>query len=239
MVDDYGTAWLVGTTSSSDLPLSPDASQRERGGGRDAFLMGFDGKSGRLSFGSYLGGSGNETGFAVAAQPLTENVVLAGIAEDIAPEDRGRLSGGKRGPSDALVARFEPGLCGRRAELSTLGAPGGVELSLTLPRLGKPIELRIENGPPNARGFVLMSPFSASSTVIEGLLELHVDRRSAEVLLPFTTDESGSWFYESVLPRSEESCGRSVVLQALTIDPSRGPLSFGQLSQGVLLTFGD
>ena len=238
-LDAYGVAWLVGTSSSDDLPVSPDASQEARSGGRDAFLIGIDPASGRLTFGSYLGSGGHEAAHAVATQPLTGNVVLAGQAENIAPAERGRLSGDKQGPSDALVARFEPGLCGLRAELTVLGAGGGVELAASPPRLGKPFEIAVTGGPPNTRGYVLISSSTATSTVVENLLELHVDRATAKVLFSFTTDERGAWRFETVLPRLAESCGRSAVLQALTLDRDAGPLSFGQLSQGLLLTLGD
>jgi hypothetical protein len=238
-LDAYGTPWLSGTTTSDDLPVTPDASQESRSGGRDGFLLGVDGETGRLGFGTYLGGAGHDAALAVGSQPLSENVVVVGNAENIAPSDRGPFSGNKLGPSDALVARFEPGICGSRAELSELGAGAGVQLRSTTPRLGKPYTLSVYGAPPNTPGFVLVSDPTASATLLEGIMELHVDRATARVLFRFTTDDDGAWEFETTLPHGDGLCGRSVVLQAVTLGHELGPLSFGQVSQGLFLTFGD
>ncbi len=238
-IDAFGTPWLVGTTSSDDFPVSVDAAQEARRGGRDAFLVGIDRGTGRMAFGSYLGSTGHDAAFAVDAQPLTENVVVVGQAENVAPDERGKNGGRTVGPSDALVARFEPGLCGVRAERAELGAGAGVQFRTSLPRLGKPIELHVTGGPPNAIGYVLISTQSASTTILEDLFELHVDPSTARVLYSFTTDNNGDWEHTTLLPRRRRLCGRSFVLQAVTFDAVAGPLSFGQMSGGQFLTMGD
>ena len=122
-LDSHGTAWAVGMSESENLPLSADATQFESGGGRDALLLGVDSSSGALAFGTYLGRSGQEEAHGLAVHPISGDVFVVGQAEDMAPDERGPLSGGRRGPSDALVARFEQGLCGVRAEFAC-SAPG-------------------------------------------------------------------------------------------------------------------
>ena len=238
-LDAYGAPWVVGNTSSDDMPVSADAAQESRRGGRDAFLVSVDRASGRLGFGTYIGSRGHETAFDVAAQPFTENIVVVGQAENVPPTERGRLGGRTVGPSDALVARFEPGLCGARAERSTLGVGAGVRFETTMPRLGKTIELRVTDAPSYTQGYVLVSGPSATTTVLENLFELHVDPLSVSILFDFVTDENGTWTHEVTLPRRRKLCGRSFLLQVVTFDAEAGPLSFGQISEGLFLTLGD
>ena len=82
------------------------------------------GETGEAARRFLLRSAGHETAYAVATQPLTENVLVVGQAENVAPDERGRLGGRTVGPSDALVARFEPGLCGARAARQDPPAPG-------------------------------------------------------------------------------------------------------------------
>ena len=53
-VNANGQVWVIGTTTSDNLP-TPQAFQPEAGGGVDAFLLQLNG-SGALAFGSYIGG---------------------------------------------------------------------------------------------------------------------------------------------------------------------------------------
>jgi hypothetical protein len=60
-IDPRGNIWIVGSTSSDDFPVTPDALQKTFGGGReDAALAVLSGDGQRLLYASYLGGSGDE-----------------------------------------------------------------------------------------------------------------------------------------------------------------------------------
>ncbi|HED65855.1 MAG TPA: hypothetical protein ENJ09_09910 [Planctomycetes bacterium] len=238
-LDAFGSPWFAGFTDSDQFPVTPDAAQESRGGGRDAFLVGIDEATGSLAFGTYLGSGGHEEGRSVATQPFTGAIALAGSAMDVAPDDRGRLGGSKWGPADAMVARFEPILCGRPAAKELLGGPAGVVLAATPPRLGKPFRVSIQAGPPAAPGYVLLGTAGAASSLLEGFAELHLDPTRMRVLYSFVTDADGNWQTETVLPRRSALCGNSVVLQAVVLDRTSGPLSFGALSEGIELTLGD
>jgi len=237
-LDAAGSPWFVGHTWSGDLPISRDAAQERPGGGRDAFLASLDPRSGVLSFGTYLGGKGDETALSVRLQPGTPNVVLAGWADDIPRDEQGVMAGGARGPSDALVARYEPGLCGSPAEIAVIGSPCGVDIEATLPRLGRIFELEIK-APPLARGHVFLSGQSLASYQVEGICELHIDRASARSVGSFTADVEGNYLFRIRLPKDVSMCGKLYVLQVATFAQDIGPLSFGQLSQGLLLSPGD
>ena len=57
-LDADGNVYVVGETTSTDLPLlSPGQSSR---GGKETFVMGFD-RAGQLDFSTYLGGSGHDS----------------------------------------------------------------------------------------------------------------------------------------------------------------------------------
>ena len=62
LADTNGNIYVVGTTTSTDFPMSNAAQATYGGGSHDAFLMKFS-SSGTLAFSTYLGGSGNETVF--------------------------------------------------------------------------------------------------------------------------------------------------------------------------------
>lgn len=66
-VNAAGEAAIAGYTSSVDFPVTPDAVQRSFGGGYfDAFVAKLNAHGSALVYGSYLGGSGNDTGAGIA-----------------------------------------------------------------------------------------------------------------------------------------------------------------------------
>jgi photosystem II stability/assembly factor-like uncharacterized protein len=64
-IDNLGNAYVVGDTSSTDFPVA-NASQAARGGGSDAFATALKPTGSALHFSTYLGGSENESGNAIA-----------------------------------------------------------------------------------------------------------------------------------------------------------------------------
>lgn len=65
LVAGNGTLSVVGTTVSTDFPLM-NPLQSKFGGARDAFVAVFDDSLGRLSFSTFLGGSGWDVGLGIA-----------------------------------------------------------------------------------------------------------------------------------------------------------------------------
>ena len=238
-IDAFGTPWVVGETRSKDFPVTLDADQDRLGGAKDAFLIGLDEETGEQVFGTYLGGRGDESARAVAVQPLTENVLLAGMADEIAPARRGALSGRHTGPSDALIARYEPGFCGTRAERVTLGSSCGAQLQISTPRLGRTLRIEVIGAPPLVSGTLYSSEVAEGPIQVEDLCELHLDPATTRSLKRFVTDEDGRFVLEVKIPRSGLFCGKRTTVQARIEAPSYGPLSFGQLTQGIELSFGD
>ncbi|MCZ2150634.1 MAG: SBBP repeat-containing protein [Bryobacterales bacterium] len=69
-IDSYGNSYLTGATSSPDFPTTTTAFQHTYGGGGDAFLIKLNIEGSSLTYSSYLGGSGAESGQGVAADGL-------------------------------------------------------------------------------------------------------------------------------------------------------------------------
>src|SRR5262249_8865335 len=67
-VDKFGDTYVTGSTQSGDFPTTPDTRQPAFGGGTDAFVARL-GATGREVYGTYLGGSGTESGNAIAVTP--------------------------------------------------------------------------------------------------------------------------------------------------------------------------
>ena len=65
-VDTQGCAYVTGTTTSIDFPVTPGAFQATTGGGQDAFVTKFASNGGSLIYSTYLGGSGNDNGYAIS-----------------------------------------------------------------------------------------------------------------------------------------------------------------------------
>jgi hypothetical protein len=107
-VDSAGAAYVTGSTTSKDFPVS-DAAQPVTGGREDAFLTKLDAASGALVYSSYLGGSGVDSGSDVAVDPrgaayltgYTSSATDFPLRNPLQPK-----YGGER--SDVFVAKFAP-----------------------------------------------------------------------------------------------------------------------------------
>jgi uncharacterized protein (TIGR03437 family) len=81
VVDANGYSYVVGSTSSSDFAVTPSenggAFQASYGGSEDAFALQINSTGTRAYFGTYVGGSGADVGYAVALDS-DNNVYIAG-----------------------------------------------------------------------------------------------------------------------------------------------------------------
>src|SRR5207244_13422157 len=62
-LDTAGNAYVTGDTLSRNFPTTPDATQPDFGGDRDAFVTKFDPSGSALVYSTYLGGSGSDEAF--------------------------------------------------------------------------------------------------------------------------------------------------------------------------------
>jgi len=102
-VDVSGNAYITGTTTSTDFPVT-GAAQPRSGGGRDAFLAKF-GPTGALLFSTYLGGAGSDAAYGIALD-LAGNAYLAGQTTSSNFPVLNAYQAALHGPSDAFIAKF-------------------------------------------------------------------------------------------------------------------------------------
>ncbi|WP_242163524.1 SBBP repeat-containing protein [Lysobacter sp. M15] len=105
-VDDFGTAYVIGTTNSTDLigTSSVFGLQHANGGGFDAMTARYSDEGERF-WASYLGGSGNEQGAAIARYG-SSSIFLGGSTASTNFSTLLPFKSANSGASDAFVTRY-------------------------------------------------------------------------------------------------------------------------------------
>ena len=120
-----GDVYVAGLTDSSDLPGTAGGAQAASGGGTDAFVARLDAALTTLTQSTYLGGSGNDFGFALAIHPTSGDVYMAGQTSSTNfPGTAGGAQAANGGGIDAFVARLNAGLT-TLTQSTYLGGSGG------------------------------------------------------------------------------------------------------------------
>ena len=105
-IDRWGYVYCSGWSSSTDAPLTPDAFQPKRAGTGttgDALLVVLSPDGQRLVYGTYLGGSGGESGRHIAVQPDGSAVCVTGETQS---KDFPLMNPVQKTPAGAFLARF-------------------------------------------------------------------------------------------------------------------------------------
>ncbi|MBV8857913.1 MAG: VCBS repeat-containing protein [Acidobacteria bacterium] len=126
-VDSSGSAYVVGTTTSSDFP-GTGSFQATKDAFNDAFVVKLnpDGKS--LAYATYLGGNGDDFGSAVAVDAAGNAYVGGLTGSGSFPTTAGAFQTGKEAGSDAFLAKLNP--AGTGLVYSTyLGGNGGEQVT--------------------------------------------------------------------------------------------------------------
>jgi hypothetical protein len=107
-LDGPGNVYVVGSTTSTNFPVSSDAPQPANGGREDGFLTKMRAPSDAIAFSSYLGGSGVEAARAVAVR--AEAAYVTGYTSSTGgfPTRKPVQSTYGGGRDDAFVAKFPP-----------------------------------------------------------------------------------------------------------------------------------
>lgn len=106
-VDPAGNAYVTGMTGSTDFPTKNPYQPAAKGGGADAFVTQLAPSGSAAVFSTYLGGSGIDTGYAVAVLPGA-GVYVGGDTGSTDFPTKGPLQT-CHGYLDGFVARLEPG----------------------------------------------------------------------------------------------------------------------------------
>jgi uncharacterized protein (TIGR03437 family) len=103
-VDSAGSAYVVGSTSSQNFPVTPGAAQTHIAGNTDVFITKLSPDGSSLTYSTYLGGTAFDTAAAIALDS-SNNVYVGGLASSDFPTTPGayRVQG-----SGAFVAKLNP-----------------------------------------------------------------------------------------------------------------------------------
>lgn len=78
-VDSFGSAYVTGSTNSTNFPITANALQVANKGGYDAFVSKIGSAGNLLAYSTYLGGSNDDGGNAIGADPSSGNAYVAGF----------------------------------------------------------------------------------------------------------------------------------------------------------------
>lgn len=104
---DDGSVWVVGSTRSSNFPLTPDA-VGEAVGGEQAFAAQLAADGGALLYSTGLGGSGDEAGRDIAVSDAGLVVVFGNTLSGDLAATTGGFQSSPGGGMDAFLAALDP-----------------------------------------------------------------------------------------------------------------------------------
>ncbi|HEY3824149.1 MAG TPA: SBBP repeat-containing protein, partial [Bryobacteraceae bacterium] len=121
-VDANGDAWIAGTTASANYPVTGGVLQGTFGGGYDAFVTELT-PSGTRAYSTFLGGSGDDFGLAIAVDATGTAYVTGDTASTNFPTTFNSLQSTVKGSFNIFVSQINP--TGTALDFSTyLGGTG-------------------------------------------------------------------------------------------------------------------
>jgi hypothetical protein len=108
-VDDEGNAYVTGSTTSIDFPVTPDAFQTSFHGDSDVFVLKLNATGSALTYSTYLGGSSWDAAAGIALDKMGNAYVSGGTTSTNFPttDDAFRNKRAK-GSSNAFVSKLNP-----------------------------------------------------------------------------------------------------------------------------------
>jgi len=108
-VDPAGSAYVAGSTGSTNFPTTANAASRQfAGGNQDAFLTRIDPAGATFDYSTFLGGSGLEQARGVAVDEAGLAYVVGSTTSDDFPTTGGVVGRQFRGGTDAFVMKVDP-----------------------------------------------------------------------------------------------------------------------------------
>lgn len=105
-IDSQGRIFIVGSTTSADSPVTPDALSRRYSGGDDAALAVFSPDGRQLLYATYLGGRGDEMIRSLAFGPHGELYLVGSTSSDDFPVTPDALQKTHAGRGDAFLVKL-------------------------------------------------------------------------------------------------------------------------------------
>ena len=105
-VDGAGSAYVTGFTESTDFPTTAGAAQTTSAGGREAFVTKLDATGSARLYSTYLGGSSDDDGFAIAVDATGGAYVSGTTTSTDFPTTAGAVQPTNAGEFDAFVTKL-------------------------------------------------------------------------------------------------------------------------------------
>jgi uncharacterized protein (TIGR03437 family) len=106
-LDKSNSAYITGATVSPDFPVSRGTAQTTQAGGVDAFVTKFD-ANGNGVYSTFLGGAGDDYGFAIAADSSGDVYVTGSTTSTGFPTTQSAFQAKLAGATDAFVTKLSP-----------------------------------------------------------------------------------------------------------------------------------
>jgi hypothetical protein len=106
-VDASGNAYVVGRTDSTDFPVPSGFQATNAGGAFDGFVTRLNAAGSVVLYSTYLGGTSDDQGFAIAVRGSGEAYVTGSTTSGDFPTSVGAYQSGLAGVGDAFVAKFD------------------------------------------------------------------------------------------------------------------------------------
>ncbi len=108
-IDSGGDAYVTGQTASTNFPVAGGVAPNTNAGGFDAFVTKFNADGSGLIYSTYVGGSGNDSGNAVAVDGSGNAFVAGGTTSADFPTAGAAFQTSNGGGVDAFVFELNPG----------------------------------------------------------------------------------------------------------------------------------
>ena len=106
-VDTVGDAYVTGSTSATNFPVTQGALKTVNGSNSNAFVARI-GATGQISYATYLGGSSNDSATAIAVDSLGDAYIGGTATSSNFPVTKGAFSKVRGGGQDAFIAKLNP-----------------------------------------------------------------------------------------------------------------------------------
>jgi hypothetical protein len=237
-LDSVGTVFAVGSTSSSDYPVTFDAFQPANAGAEDAVLSIVTDDGLTYQYGSHFGGPASDIAYGAMWDFHTGAVIVVGHARAGFPTTAGAFQESFIGGSgDAFVLRADPPVCPTPAQVIQVAPGCGATLTSTIPKQGQGVTVTFQ-GAPNSPGVAYYSANEGMPHLFFEGCEIGVDLFTAQPTYLFTTDATGFASVFFFIPNDTPRCGAPLVIQAAIVNATSGPTSIGQISNALKLILG-
>jgi hypothetical protein len=108
-IDGSGNAYVTGQTQSTNFPTTAGVLQTTNAGGSDVFVTKISADGSTLVYSTYIGGSGSDSGNAIAVDVSGDAFVAGGTSSTNFPHTAGAFQAALTGALNAFVLELNPG----------------------------------------------------------------------------------------------------------------------------------